>query len=169
MKMDPGLDTGPILSKKPIPISPDDTAGTLSPRLAELGAMLLLQTIPKYLTGDIKPESQDESQVTYAPMIKKGEAELDFSQPAKSLERRVRAFNPWPGAYTTWQGKLLKIHRAHTAQGQEVKPGKTIVHEGLPAYATGEGILVIDELQPAGKKAMPAEVFLRGARNWTSE
>jgi methionyl-tRNA formyltransferase len=102
-------------------------------------------------------------------MIKKGEAELDFNQSAKSLERRVRAFNPWPCAYTTWGGKLLKVQGAHTVQGPVVEPGKTIVHDGLPAYGTGEGILVLDELQPAGKKAMPAEVFLRGARNWVED
>ena len=169
MKMDPGLDTGPILSTTPIPISPEDTTGSLSPRLAKLGANSLLQTIPGYLAGDIKPEPQNETLVTYAPMIKKGEAELDFNQSAKSLERRVRAFNPWPCAYTTWGGKLLKVHRAHTVHGPVVEPGKTIVHDGLPAYGTGEGILVLDELQPAGKKAMPAQVFLRGARNWVED
>jgi len=166
MKMDPGLDTGPILSKIFLPISSHETTGSLSPRLAESGALLLLETITKYLTGDIQPEPQDESLVTYAPMIKKSEAELDFNQSAKSLERRVRAFNPWPGTYTTWQGKRLKIHRAHTAQGPAVEPGKTIVHEGLPAYSTCDGILVLDELQPAGKKVMSSEEFLRGARKW---
>lgn len=166
MKMDPGLDTGPILNTNSIPITGDDTTGTLSPRLSELGANLLLETIQRYLAGEIKPEPQDEALVTYAPMIKKREAELDFSHSANSLERRVRAFNPWPCAYTTWQGKLLKIHRAHTAQGPIVTPGKTILHEGLPSYGTGEDILVLDEVQPAGKKAMSAEVFLRGAKNW---
>lgn len=169
MKMDPGLDTGPILSQKSIPISPDDTTGSLTPRLAVLGAALLIQTIPGYLAGDIKPEPQDESLVTYAPMIKKAEAELDFDLPADSLERRVRAFNPWPGAYTTWQGKILKIHRAHTAQGPAAQPGETTVHEGLPAFGTADGILVIDEVQPAGKKAMPGEVFLHGARDWVQD
>ena len=169
MKMDPGLDTGPILNTIFIPISANDTTGSLSPRLSELGANLLLETIPRYLAGEIIPEPQDEALVTYAPMIKKGEAELDFSHSANSLERRVRAFNPWPCAYTTWQGKLLKIHRAHTAQGPIAAPGKTILHEGFPSYGTGEGILVLDEVQPAGKKAMSAEVFLRGARNWAQD
>jgi methionyl-tRNA formyltransferase len=169
MKMDPGLDTGPILSQHSIPISPEDTTGSLTPRLAELGAALLVQTIPGYLAGDIKPEPQDESLATYAPMIKKAEAELDFDQPAESLERRVRAFNPWPGAYTTWGGNILKIHRAHTAQCTAAKPGETTIHEGLPAFGTGNGILVIDELQPAGKRAMPGEVFLHGAKDWVQD
>lgn len=169
MKMDPGLDTGPILSQESIPISPNDTTGSLTPRLAELGAALLIQTIPRYLDGNINPEPQDESLATYAPMIKKREAELDFDQPADSLERRVRAFNPWPGAYTTWGGNILKIHRAHTAQGSDVKPGETNIHEGLPAFGTGNGILVIDELQPAGKKAMPGGVFLHGAKDWMQD
>jgi methionyl-tRNA formyltransferase len=169
MKMDPGLDTGPILSKKSIPISPHDTTGSLGTKLADLGATLLLKTLPGFLNGELKPEPQDESLVTYAPMIKKTEAELDFTQSAKSLERQVRAYNPWPGAYTTWQGKLLKIHQAHIVSDLVVEPGKPIIHEGLPAYGTREGILVIDELQPAGKKAMSAEVFLRGARNWDQD
>ena len=166
MKMDPGLDTGPILNSKSIPISPDDTTGSLSPRLADLGANLLLETIPRYLAGDLDPVTQDEILATYAPTIKKAEAELNFTHSAISLERRIRAFNPWPCAFTRWQSKHLKIYHAHTAQGPLVEPGTTAIHEGLPAIGTRDGLLVLDEVQPAGKRAMPAEVFLRGARNW---
>ena len=110
MKMDPGLDTGPILNSNSIPISPDDTTGSLSPRLAELGANLVLETIPRYLAGDIDPVTQDEIIATYAPTIKKVEAELNFTHSATSLERRIRAFNPWPCAFTRWQNKHLKIY-----------------------------------------------------------
>ena len=169
MKMDPGLDTGPILSKYSTPISSDDTAGSLSPRLAELGATLLLETIPRYLTGDLDPEPQDNTHATYAPAIKKAEAELNFNHSARSLERQIRAFNPWPCAFTDWHGKRLKILRAHTARGLLVEPAKTTIHEGLPAIGTHDGLLVLEEVQPAGKKTMSAEVFLRGARNWVQD
>ena len=166
MKMDPGLDTGPILKKIATPIFPDDTTGSLSLRLAELGAILLLETLPQYLAGNLDPETQDDSSATYAPMIKKAESELNFNHSAASLERRVRAFNPWPSAYTEWQGNRLKIHRSHTAKNIMLEPGKKSIHEGLPAIGTSDRLLVLDEVQPAGKKAMSAEVFLRGARDW---
>jgi methionyl-tRNA formyltransferase len=169
MKMDPGLDTGPILKNIATPIYPDDTTGSLSPRLAELGANLLLETLPPYLAGDLDPEPQDDSTATYAPMIKKAEAELNFNHSAASLERRIRAFNPWPCAYTEWQGNRIKIHQSHIAIGIMLEPGITTIHEGLPAIGTSDGLLILDEVQPAGKKAMSAEVFLRGARNWVRD
>ena len=120
----------------------------------------------KYLAGNLDPETQDDSSATYAPMIKKAESELNFNHSAASLERRIRAFNPWPCAYTEWQGNRLKIHQSHTAKSFILEPGKTTIHEGLPAISTSDGLLVLDEVQPAGKKAMSAEVFLRGARDW---
>jgi len=166
MKMDPGLDTGPILSQQTIIISSNDTSGSLSPRLAELGADLLIKTIPEYLAGEIKPKPQDDTLATYAPLIKKSDAELNFNDPAVSLERRIRAFNPWPGAFIKWQGNIMKIHRARTVRGYLVEPGETTIFEGLPAIGTIDGLLVLEEVQPAGKRAMPAEVFLHGTRNW---
>ena len=166
MKMDPGLDTGPILSQQTFFISSNDTSGSLSPRLAEFGADLLIKTIPGYLAGELKPKPQDDTLATYAPMIKKSDAELNFNDPAISLERRIRAFNPWPGAFIKWQGDIMKIHRARTAPGYLIKPGETTIIEGLPAIGTIDGVLVLEEVQPAGKKAMPAEIFLHGARNW---
>jgi len=166
MKMDPGLDTGPILSQQTIIISSIETSGSLSPRLAELGADLLIKTIPEYLAEEIKPMPQDDTFATYAPMVKKSDAELNFNDPAVSLERRIRAFNPWPGAFIKWQGMIMKIHRARTARGDLIKPGEKTIFEGLPAIGTIDGLLVLEEVQPAGKKAMSAEVFLHGARNW---
>ena len=116
MRMDPGIDTGPILSQHPLPISPEDTAGTLSSKLAELGADLLIETLPAYLTGRRLPEPQDESLATYAPMIKKEDGLLDFTATAANLERKIRAFNPWPGSYTFWNGQMLKLQRAHISR-----------------------------------------------------
>jgi methionyl-tRNA formyltransferase len=166
MKMDAGVDSGPILSQQAIPITREDTAGRLSPRLAELGARLLLETLPGYVSGEIQPEPQDDSQATYAPMLKKSDGELDFSQPAEDLARRVRAFNPWPGTFFLWQGERLKVHRAHAAEAPNPPPGDTVIHDDLPAVGTGDGLLVLEEVQPAGKKSMAGEVFLHGARGW---
>jgi len=166
MCMDPGLDTGPIISQRTTPIGPQENAEELSKRLAELGAELLLETLPGYIRGEIEPIPQVEGGVTYAPMLKKGAGELDFNQPAQSLERKVRAFNPWPGAYTSWKGQPFKVHRAHAIEAKPGPPGKRTTHENAPAIHTPEGLLVLDEVQPAGKKAMSGEAFLRGAQDW---
>ena len=166
MKMDPGVDTGPILGQRAGAIYPDDTAASLAARLALLGAELLVETLPAYLGGSLTPQPQDESRANYAPMLKKEDGQLDFHQPAKSLARLVRAFNPWPGAYTLWQGQRLKIHHAHAVEAPSPGAGQTRIHAGLPAIATSHGLLVLDEVQPAGKKSMPGKVFLQGARGW---
>ena len=109
MRMDPGVDTGPILRQRATPILPDDTSETLSARLAGLGAELLLETLPGYLDGKITARPQDDSQATYAPMLKKEDGDLDFNQTAVQLAHRVRAFYPWPGIWTKWNGKIIKI------------------------------------------------------------
>lgn len=168
MRMDPGVDTGPILSQQATPILPEDTAGSLAERLAELGALLLLDTLPAYLSGEVQPQPQQEALATYAPMLNKADGQLDFSQPADVLARRVRAFHPWPGAFTLWEGQVLKILRAHPVETTSPVPGSTTIYAGQPALACAAGLLVLDEVQPAGKRPMPGEVFLRGAKNWGS-
>jgi methionyl-tRNA formyltransferase len=167
MRMDPGVDTGPMLSKGATPILPDDTAGTLSLRLAELGAELLAETLPGYLEGTLQPQAQNEALATYAPMLKKEAGRLSFESSAVRLVRLVRAYNPWPGAFMLYREQVLKIHRAHAVDG-EAQPGRRLVQEGLPAVGCAGGLLVVDEVQPAGKKAMPGKVFLQGAREWST-
>jgi methionyl-tRNA formyltransferase len=169
MRMDAGIDTGPILNQRSIPIQPVDTAETLSARLAEIGADLLSDTLPGYLRGEILPQPQPEQGATYAPMLKKEDGLLNFDQTAEELERRVRAYTPWPGAYMILKGQPLKILRAHADLDHQVTPAKRMVHGMLPAVGAGGGILVLDEIQPAGKKPMSGEVFLRGARDWGRE
>lgn len=170
MRMDPGVDTGPVLSQRALTILPGETAGELGLRMAQLGADLLIDTLPGYLNGSLVPQAQDDSQATYAPMIHKEEGKLDFSQSAAELVNRIRAFNPWPGAYTLWKDQMLKIHRGRSVGSLSSKPtGQRMVFEGLPAYATSHGILVLEEVQPAGKKAMPGKAFLAGARDWVSD
>jgi methionyl-tRNA formyltransferase len=166
MRMDAGVDTGPMLAQARELIRPEDSAVTLGERLARLGANLLIETLPGYLSGEILPRAQDDSLVTRAPMLKKEEGQLDFSQPAERLAYKVQAFNPWPGTFFPWQNGLLKVHRAHGVPGEGGEIGQHQVAGGFPAVVCGDGWLVLDEVQPAGKKAMPGDVFLRGAREW---
>ena len=166
MKMDAGLDTGPILSQRSIRIKPDETAGSLFESLSTLGADLLLDILPKYFAGEIAPRPQPDEGATYASMLKKEDGLLDFSLSARELERKVRAFNPWPGTYFEWDGNLLKVHKASIGMGK-MRAGERGVYLGLPAIGTSENLLVLGEVQPAGKKLMPGKAFLAGARNWT--
>lgn len=174
MLMDPGIDTGPILSQREESIFTDDTAETLSKRLANLGAELLLDTLPGYLAGHIHPQKQNDDLATYAPMFKKEDGLLDFNINAEKLVRQVNAFHPWPGTYTIWKGENLKILKAHhleehSASQVFAQPGKQIVYGGLPAYTTGGGLFIIDLLQPAGKKPMSGYQFLLGAKDWGNQ
>jgi methionyl-tRNA formyltransferase len=164
--MDPGVDTGPILSQRALPIEPDDTAGSLSPRLAALGAGLLLETLPLYLKRQLRPQPQS-GEATLAPLLKKEDGKLDFTKPAEELSRQVRAFNPWPGSFIEWEDRVFKILRAHPEQVEFKNPSGTRISFGnAPAIVTGNGILVLDEVQPSGRKPMPGSAFLTGARDW---
>jgi len=165
MKMDPGLDTGPMLSQRSIQLTREDTAGSVFEKLSTLGADLLLETLPEYLSGKLTPVPQPEEGVTYAPMLKKEEGKLDFNQDLHELERRVRAFNPWPGAFMNFDGTLLKVHRARVEAG-EASAGQRLIYQNQPAVGARGGILILEEVQPAGKKSMSGRSFLAGARNW---
>ncbi len=168
MLMDEGIDTGPMLARRAIEISPADTGGSLFEKLSVMGGELLLETLPRYLNGEIRPQPQPAEGATYAPMLKKEDGLLDFTRPAAELERKIRAFQPWPGAFMPWQGGPLKIHRAHVADRETGKQeaGTLVIVEGLPAVVTGDGLLVFDELQPPGKAKMPGKAFLAGGRQW---
>jgi methionyl-tRNA formyltransferase len=167
MKMDVGLDTGPILGQRAIRLTPEDTAGSVFEKLSQLGADLLIETLPAYLSGKLQPVPQPEEGMTYAPMLKKEEGELDFTQPAEELERRVRAFQPWPGAFMDFDGTLLKIHRVHAvAEPGRAQVGQRLIYRDQPAVGAGDGLLILDEVQAAGKKPMSGKSFLAGARHW---
>ena len=165
MVMDVGLDTGPMLSRRSIRLTPDDTAGSVFEKISHLGADLLIETLPDYLSGKLTPTPQPEEGVTYAPMIKKEEGRLDFTHDADELERRVRAFNPWPGAFMDFDGTLLKVHRARVEVG-EAAVGQRLILRDQPAVGARDGLLVLEEVQPAGKKPMAGKAFLAGARQW---
>ncbi len=167
MKMDVGLDTGPMLSMKRIRLTRDDTAGSVFQALSTLGADLLIETLPDYFSGKLTPQPQPEEGATYAPMLKKEDGLLDFTRPAAELERRVRAMNPWPGAWFEWKGNLLKVARASVVGGGEgLVSGSRLIVEGRPAVMCADGALALDEVQPSGKKMMPGRAFLSGARDW---
>lgn len=166
MLMDKGIDTGDMLSKRAIPIENDDTAETLFNKLAPLGADLLVETLPKYITGEILPQPQPEEGATYAKMLKKADGELDFSKTAVELERQIRAFSPWPSSFFQWEGKRIKVHRAKVETQKSPGIGTQVQVKGVPAIGTAEGILLLEEIQPAGKKPMSGKSFLAGGRNW---
>ena len=167
MQMDAGLDTGPMLAKRSTRLTPDDTAGSVFERLSQLGGDLLIETLPAYLAGELVPQPQPEEGMTYAPMLKKEDGRLDFTQEASTLERRIRAFNPWPGAFMEFDESPLKVQRAHVEAGT-VEAGKRLIVRNQPAVGAGSGLLVLDEVQPAGKKSMSGRSFLSGARSWES-
>ncbi len=161
MLMDAGMDTGPILSQVEEAIRSDDTADSLGERLAREGAKLLAATLPRYLAGEIRPQPQGETGVTVCRPLKKEQGRIDWSQPASVIERMVRAYAPWPGAFTTWQGEHLKIGRARAIAGQE-EPGRVQRWQGQIAIGTGDGLLVVMVLQLAGKKMLGGKEFLAG-------
>lgn len=165
MQMDAGIDTGPILAQRALPIAEDDTTGTLTTKLANLAAALLIEMLPRILAGDITPQPQDDSRATFAKMIRKEEGRIDWTQPAIEIARRVRAFNPWPSAYTFWNGMQLKILRASASDFKtDIEPGRVIQWQKEIAVATGKGALILREVQLAGKRAMPIEEFVRGQK-----
>jgi methionyl-tRNA formyltransferase len=168
MLMDEGLDTGPVLAQVATPVAPDETAGEVFERLAGMGARALLGTLPLWIAGGIAPEAQDPRLATLTRPLTKEQGRLDWSQPAERLARQVRAFQPWPGAYTTWDGRRLQIQRAHAVEmpAGERAPGECFVPvedggERL-CVGTGQGALALEVIQLEGRRALPIADVLRG-------
>ncbi len=161
--MDEGLDTGPILAQKAILIAPDDTTASLSEKLSRLGAELLLEVLPLWLEGKVTPRPQ-QGEPSYAPMLKKEDGLIDWSLPAVEIERRVRAYDPWPGAYTFWDGRILKIWRAEVSEARpdDLPPGAVFQDSEGVKVACGRGSLRLVEIQLEGRKRMPAGPFCCG-------
>ena len=177
--MDPGMDSGPVLAQRSTPIDDSDSAGTLSEKLAEVAADLLAETLPRWLEGEIEPRAQDHSLATKAPLIKKEHGAIDWALPAVDIWRRVRAYNPWPGAYTTVDGDLLHIWDAWPLPGGRAAPGTALAlsdeqRAGLPPGAdegafgvqTGDGVLAVLTAQRQGRRRLPAGELLRGMRDF---
>ncbi len=166
MLLDAGTDTGPVLVQAKVPVSPYDTTGSLTAKLSLVGAEMLLEVLPRYIGGEITPRPQNDTEATYCEMISKEEGEIDWALPAFDIWRRVRAYQPWPGCYTMWQGKQLKIIEAVPLPGTtESRPGLVTAVEKEKAgfgVGTGDGVLGVLKVQLEGKKAMTAVEFLRG-------
>jgi methionyl-tRNA formyltransferase len=167
MKLDAGMDTGDLLLHHEISIEPDDTSSSVHDRLAEIGAELMLKTLEGLEKGTAKPIPQDPALATYAPMLKKSDGLLDWSQSAVSLHNRIRAFNPWPGTYTQLQGQTLRIWRAQPAEALgDSLPSGTLLHHssGAAMVACRTGFLKLEEVQMENRKRTSALDFLHGIR-----
>ena len=169
MLLDKGMDSGPVLAQREWPVSPEDTTATLTASLAEMGAQLLMETLPLWVGGKLAPQPQDNGRATYSRMVTKEDGQMDWLRPAVELWRRVKAFQPWPGCHTTWQGKLVSIIEAVPLPG-EGEPGRVVGTKGAKGaplgVQTGDGILGLVRLQLQGKRAMTAEEFVRGQRGF---
>ncbi|MGB9098080.1 methionyl-tRNA formyltransferase [Erwinia sp.] len=167
MQMDVGLDTGDMLHKLACPIGPEDTSATLYSKLAELGPEGMLTTLSQLADGTARPEVQDEALVSYAEKLSKEEAKLDWSLSAAQLERCIRAFNPWPVSYFVIDDQPVKAWKATVLPHVGKQPGEIVQADknGIQ-IATSEGVLNIEELQPAGKKPMKAQDLLNSRREW---
>lgn len=168
MQMDAGLDTGPVLLKRTCPIRAEDTAADLHDRLAQLGAVSLVEALDAVTAGTAKPQPQPDAGVTYAHKLSKTEADIDWQRSAIELDRQIHAFNPWPVAQTTLDGETLRIWLSRpasegTSSGADVAPGTFIrADQHGVIVATGEGCLELLNLQRSGGRPLPASEFIRG-------
>lgn len=160
--LDEGMDTGPVLVRVPTPVEPEETAGVLTRRLAELGAPALVEALRGLHAGTIEPQPQEHGQATYAPKVGSDDAVIDWDASAAHIDRHVRAFNPVPGAHTTFEGARLKIHLARPVSGSG-PPGQVLrVDEDGPVVACGDQAVLLVEVQPAGKARMSGVAFANG-------
>jgi methionyl-tRNA formyltransferase len=172
MRIDAGLDTGDILLQREVPIRPDDTAETLGPKMASIGADLMVETLRGLESGQVRPAPQDHSQATLAPILKKEDGRMDFARSAKNLLNRLRGFQPWPGAFTIFRGKTLQVHRARTAQSAvTLSPGQVAIEGACLLVGCGKDqesrtntTIELLEIQLEGKRRMTAQEFINGYR-----
>jgi methionyl-tRNA formyltransferase len=169
MRIDAGLDTGDILLQREILINPDATSETLAPTLATVGADLMVETLRGLQAGTIRPRPQDHAKATLAPILKKEDGRIDFHRPAQEICNRLRGFQPWPGAFTTFRGKNLHIWSAAVSH-HSLSPGELLVESDLLFVGCGSGTaLAALEVQPEGKRHMAVRDFVHGYRPQTGE
>ncbi len=162
IRMDEGIDTGPILAVQRLPIDPNDNAGTLLNKMADVAGPLFVETMNRYVAGEIKPQPQSSEGAGYAPQLKKEDGLLDWTMPANRVVDHVRGMTPWPGAYTHWRGKTIKILAARPTEGNG-EPGVVLCAKKALVVAAGSGAVSLLQLQMDGKKALEAAAFLNGA------
>ena len=170
MLLDEGMDTGPVLARRPAEISAGDTATTLTRRLFDMGGELLVEVLPSWCRGELEAMSQDEAGATVTRKIQKSDGELAWQRPAVQLERCVRAFDPWPGAFTYWNGRLLKVAESTASSWSgEQEPGMVVpltTQRGAVGVVSGVGVLELARLQLEGRRSLPASDFVRGHRDF---
>jgi methionyl-tRNA formyltransferase len=165
MLMDEGLDTGPVLTRARVLVRGDDTASLLMTRLSLISAQLLVDVLPRWVKGQVRAQPQDGNLATYFKPLAREDGEIDWRQPAVDIGRKVRAFQPWPGTYTRFQGRLLKLLAARPADcSVSVAPGTAVALGRGFGVATGAGVLDILKVQIEGKQAVSGEEFARGQR-----
>lgn len=166
MLIEKALDAGPILSQRVVPLAPDETQATLMDKLAEAGAELLVETLPRWVADEITPQPQDHRRATYTGIIKKEAGQVDWSENAVQIERKARAYDPWPGLYTYWESQLLKLGHCQVIEpDRQYQPGEVfLAGNNQLAIATGQGAVLPQSLQLPGKKMLAAAEFLRGYR-----
>ena len=166
MKLVEKMDAGPILLQEGMPLAPDETSSSLETKLTPVGADLLMETIRRLKDGTLRETPQREEGATYAPMLKKEDGLIDWAMPARVIERRIRAFSPWPSAYTRWQGQLLKVHRADVVDGEiQAPPGQVVRADKHGLWVgTGDGLLDLQELQMENRKRLPSAELVRGMK-----
>jgi len=164
MQLDGEVDHGPILAQQRVPVAAGVTGGQLTEQLAQVGAQLLVETLPRYLSGELEPVPQDHAAATFTHKLERASGALDWSLDAAALERTVRAYDPWPGTYTLWNGKRLKVLGAAvgTLPRGSGAPGTVVDDQGTPAVATADGWLRLTRLQLEGGAATDGAAFLRG-------
>jgi methionyl-tRNA formyltransferase len=163
MRLDAGLDTGPMLLAQVVPIGEEETAVDVYETLAEVGAPLMVETLRRLEAGELFPEPQDHSLATHAPILTREDGRIDFTRTAREIHNRWRGFQPWPGAFTALRGKKLIAHRLHPAENFDIAQGIIQVHDGRLLVGCGQGTaLELVEVQPEGKRRMSAADFLRG-------
>jgi len=168
MRIDAGLDTGDILLQREVPIQPEDTAETLGPRLASIGADLMVETLRGLVGGTLSPRPQDHAHATLAPILKKEDGRMDFSLPAQGICNRLRGFQPWPGAFTSFRGKALSVWQAQPI-ARQVAAGELLVENNRLIVGCSHSALDLLEVQPEGRKRMPANAFVQGYRPQNGE
>lgn len=170
MLMGRGMDTGPVLARAQIPIAAQDTAGSLTAKLSLIAPRLLMDVLPSWLGGELTPQPQDKAKATYSQRLSKQAGEINWNLSAVDIWRQVRAFHPWPGSYTRWQGQQLKIIEAVPLPGEgALEIGQVVaLDRGGVAFGvnTGDGILGVLVVKLEGKRAMTAAEFLRGQRQF---
>lgn len=172
MRVDEGLDTGDILLQEEIAIEPDDSAVTLAPRLASIGAQLMIETLRRLENGTVHPRAQNHEDATLAPILKKEDGLIDFNRTAPEIVNRMRGFQPWPGAYSTFRGKNLALHRAELAASGlgPITPGELrVAGQDLFVGCGQSTVMAVLELQPEGKRRMAARDFVHGYHPKTGE